>query len=134
MSTESNWDNYEEYTSALSSNVRKLAFAGVGIIWVLSGGGLNSIDIDDLYRWPLYLMIVALALDFMQYVLGAGIWWVYSMWDEHEHKRRGEPPKHDETHNSEALNIPMHVCFVAKTVTICIAYGWLLTTAYQQLF
>lgn len=61
-------EDFESITKNLSDIFRNLSFAGIGIIWIFKNNSLNSKIIPDALYSPLVLLIIALALDFMQYL------------------------------------------------------------------
>ncbi|WP_163869598.1 hypothetical protein [Myxococcus eversor] len=63
---------YDAYTGRASENVRTLALGAVAIIWVVADQSLGGLRGGLLFSC--FLVVVALALDFLQYVVAAKIY------------------------------------------------------------
>ena len=81
--------NANAISGKLSDVARHLAFAGVAIIWVFSGGGTEKVEdvqLDD-FRWTLYVFALALALDFAHYCWQS--WYMRELVRDHEEELKG---------------------------------------------
>lgn len=58
-------EEFYESSGTLSNIARNLAFAGVGIIWILSKETVNNLYS---YHWPLIILSLSLLLDLFQYL------------------------------------------------------------------
>ena len=112
-------DALYDSSGTLSENARKLAFAGIAIIWIFKTGDKGAASIAfsaDLLR-PLAAFIGALILDVLQYLYKSTAWWLYyaikhsqNVADDHE----VEPPG--------ILNFITGVFFYAKVG--CVGYAY----------
>jgi hypothetical protein len=59
------------YTGKVSDLVRQLSLAGIAIIWLFKGDGSKTPLVNPQMQTAAGLLLVALILDFLQYVLGA---------------------------------------------------------------
>ena len=65
--------DYEDLSNAASEVGRKLAFAGIALVWIFKTEAEGAYRIPaDLY-WPTALIMSSLAADFLQYVLATTI-------------------------------------------------------------
>src|SRR5665213_39131 len=66
-----------ENTEAASTVARQLAFAGLGLVWILKPdkSGLEGIptDLKGVLPW----LCIGLCFDFVQYVWSSAGWWLY---------------------------------------------------------
>ena len=62
---------FSYYTGKVSELARQLSLAGIGIIWLFKGDGSKTPLIHPQMRAAAGLLLVALILDFLQYVIGA---------------------------------------------------------------
>lgn len=54
-----------------SDVARKLAFAGIAVVWIFSGGGVgnaSTVRIEEGFAVAAFLLVAALVCDFLQYV------------------------------------------------------------------
>jgi hypothetical protein len=85
-------DAYETLSGKASEIARQLSLAGIAVIWVFKSGTDQAPSIDQhLLRAALFIAL-ALSFDFLQYLVGTTIWFVYFRKKEKEGKRLdGEP-------------------------------------------
>lgn len=75
---------HQRYTVASSkaSDIgRQLAFAGIAIVWLFSGGDVSpsgGIDVADGLWWPGLLLVLTLGFDFSHAVYAAASWGFYA--------------------------------------------------------
>jgi hypothetical protein len=110
-----------------SDNARNLAFAGIAVVWLLSGGSEHptSATIEDGLVAPLLAFVATLFLDFMQYAVQAVIWRVFSRKKENELKARfdNDPAwAKEEFEVAPAMNAPGEVCFWLKLAVLALGY------------
>jgi hypothetical protein len=80
LSLEQVHEAYYQATGKTSDIVRQLSFAGIGMIWILSGGSLTptrQLDIDNDLLLAGLGLVVALALDLAQYAYRSAAWGIY---------------------------------------------------------
>lgn len=112
-----------EITSRASDVARQLAFAGVAAAWVMrSGNGALAAGL----RWPIALLVLVLALDFLQYAWAAAVW---PFWTRLQEKRGAT----GELFAPRWFNWPTNVFFYGKMVVLAAGYGMLLRYAAWQL-
>ncbi len=121
---------YEELSGKLSDIVRQLAFAGIGIIWIVR---LNkpdsSVSISPELSLPLILLVVTLFFDTLQYLISTIIW--HSFY----HKSYKKNPNEDrEVNENESWNIPCWIIFYIKVVILMAAYIFLFIYLWKILF
>jgi len=127
-----------------------LAFVGLGLIWILSGGGVtnaSNVQIGGHYRWPMIGLILGLALDLLQFVYLSQAWWLFACGKEWAQAIADNP---NFTKNRRIkvwvrmvdapdgaapswLNTPAEYCFGAKIAVVTGSYIWLLVAPAQQL-
>lgn len=116
---------YEQRSGKASDIARQLAFAGIAFIWVFSGASNfhgPTIHIpDDLLEVGLAL-VIALILDLLQYVWGAGSWGIFR---RHQERPIREGLKEDDFLAPAWMNRPAIFCFWLKLVAVAVAYALL---------
>jgi len=109
---------YEILSGKASDIVRQLSLAGIALIWLFKSGTMIAPLIDvELLRAALFIFL-ALTLDFLQYLTGTTIWFLYF---RHLEKRR---TKEDAVFQAPAkLNWPTWLFFYLKSAALLIAYA-----------
>jgi hypothetical protein len=128
------WSNYANHSRSLSDRARHLAFVDIGLIWILSGGGLanvNDVKIDGSYVWPLLLLITALGADLLQYAYLALAWRVRARIKDHQQFTGDYEAAASPTPGS--LNRPAEALLAVKVVLVAVGSIWLLVGASDQL-
>lgn len=110
--------DYYEFTAKASDVSRKLAFAGIALIWVFKEDHLNKVPSPLLF--PALLFVVALALDLLQYAYGAAVWGFRARCEEKKLRDRSQDP---EFSVSPFWNWPTDGCFWGKIGLVVWAYG-----------
>lgn len=114
-------DNYREahytHTEKLSDNVRTLAIAAVGIVWLFKQQLGDKFQIPEGLFLPLLLVIVALAFDFLQYLYSSIAWGCFF-----RSKEKQDISEEEEIYASKFLNYPSYFLFYGKVITIFMAY------------
>jgi hypothetical protein len=114
-------DNYYFYSGKTSDLVRQLALAGIAVIWIFKFDVQGIPKIPEALSLPLTLIVLGLSFDLLQYVLATTIWGIF--------QRKKELSGIDEETAflaPEQFNWPAITCFVLKTVSVMVAYGYLL--------
>ena len=122
----SNLQEYREahYTNTgkVSDNVRTLSIAAIGIIWIFKiqnvGGGYQ---IPEALYYPVLLVFVAMALDFIQYIYGSIAWGIFFRIKEKENIKED-----DELYAPPCINWPTYIFFYGKVIVIGFAYFFLI--------
>jgi hypothetical protein len=109
---------YEALSGKASDIVRQLSLAGIGLIWIFRMGSDKEPVIDQgLLRAALFIFL-ALLLDFLQYLTGTIIWFLYFRFKE----THGTLVS-DEFLAPPQLNWPMWTLFYLKSGTMLVAYA-----------
>lgn len=125
------WDHYYTHSATTSANVRKLGFTGIALVWIFSGGSVSNVDeiqISGDLRWPLLLLVAALAVDFVQYLVLTIFWHWFARTSEKEHETS------DEFRAPDWINRAGEIAFYLKVMLTVVGYGWLIVTLTQRLF
>ena len=112
---------YESLSGKASDIVRQISLAGVALVWVFRtsaavGGPTISLD-PRLLRAAVFIFL-ALMFDFLQYLCGTVIWFLYFRYKEN----RGTGEATDFSAPPQ-LNWPMWVLFYLKSAMMLIAYA-----------
>jgi hypothetical protein len=109
---------YETLSGKASDIVRQISLAGVGLIWIFKSGTGTSLSLEPPLLKAAFFIFLSLMFDFLQYVLGTTIWFVYFRHKEKQGTQEGveflAPPQ---------LNWPTWILFYLKSAMILIAYG-----------
>ena len=112
-------EHYYFYSGKISDVARQICFAGIAVVWLVSGNAdassHTSISLSRLLLIALVLLLVSLGLDGLQYAYGALIWGALARWRE-RHDADSEKPVH------RAVNWPTLVFFWTKLVSLAVAY------------
>ena len=107
------------FTSKASDLSRQLAFAGVAVIWIFKNSGQNAVIPND-FLLPLFLLVLALTFDFLQYVLGSIEWMIFSKMQENKYNCENEDQEVDSSPGW--INLPHTICFILKMVAVVAGY------------
>ena len=121
-------ETYYTATATASTLGRQLAFAGIAIVWVLSGSSLTNeggLSVQDDLLWVSALLILGLAVDLLQYLVRAAVWGVYGLYLERNRKTKGSP--------ATLVNWIPIAFFVTKMFLISSAYVLLLVAVLDRL-
>jgi hypothetical protein len=109
---------YEALSGKASDIVRQISLAGVGLIWIFKSPGATFSFDARLVRAALFIFL-ALLFDFLQYLIGTSIWFVYYRYKERKHTHES----HEFLAPSQ-LNWPTWFLFFLKSAMMVIAYAW----------
>lgn len=113
---------YYEFTGNASDAARSAAFAGIALAWVFKVDDSSGPNLPSGLVLPTGLFALTLALDLLQYLIGAIIWGVFCRLEE---KKLSNPEKDDpELSHPGALNVPMRFVFYLKMCTVIVGYIW----------
>lgn len=120
-------DNYYYQSGKASDIARQLCLAGIAVVWIfrtdISGSPHVPAELMPVAAW----LVVALALDFIQYVTASAIWGIYHRCSEMTHNEDEEftaPP---------IINWPALFFFWAKFLATIYAYVRLLEFLFAKL-
>ncbi len=113
-------EHYYTATESLSTVARQLAFAGIAVVWIFVQKQESQFSIPQLLVWPLYLFVLTLAFDLLQYVYASAAWGIFS--------RSKELSVGSETEFKAPsyINWPTNIFFWLKSWSLIFAYGSLL--------
>jgi len=122
---------YYEASGKVSDLVRQLDFAGIAVIWIFKIGKDEAagIHFSKALLWPLALLVLSLACDLLQYVYKSAFFGIFN--------HRSWKKFHDEEKNvryPDEANLPTNAFFWLKTILTGIAFGFLLTFLFRELF
>lgn len=109
---------YEALSAKASDIVRQISLAGVALIWIFKSGTDSSISLERPLLKAAFFIFLALALDFLQYLSGTVIWFIYF-----RHKENAGVSKSVEFLAPPQLNWPMWTFFYLKSAAMLVAYG-----------
>uniref|UniRef100_UPI0005094A63 hypothetical protein n=1 Tax=Candidatus Paracaedibacter symbiosus TaxID=244582 RepID=UPI0005094A63 len=67
-------ENYYFHSGKVSDIVRQLGLGAIAIVWIFRTGGPSSTVVPEALIFPLKLVVAGLALDLLQYAIGAALW------------------------------------------------------------
>lgn len=110
---------YYTYTAKASDIARQLAFAGIAIVWVFSGGGGSTgapVHVPRDLTLIGLVLVIALASDFLQYVWASGAWGILGRLREQRQRATADllAPLW--------INYPTDVFFWTKLILVTLAY------------
>jgi hypothetical protein len=108
----------QDYSAQLGDTVRKLAFAGLAVVWVFKTSDAGGQHID---RTPLpatLALVITMIVDFAQYAYSAAAWTLFNRY----YDRRDLAP----VNAPSWMNAPNEILFWGKAIALAVAYGLLL--------
>lgn len=118
--------DYYKLSGKASDVARKLAFAGIAIVWIFRAGEGSNFKVPHGLLLPLFVFAITLALDLLHYVAGAIIWGVFCRVKEcagvAEDEELDAPPW---------LNYPTLVFFWGKILGIGTGYFFLIRFLWE---
>jgi hypothetical protein len=116
-----------EYNSAKASDIsRNLCFAGLALVWAFRITRGDTTDIPPILRYAGVLLLIGLALDFLQYITGTVIWGSY-----HRYKEK-KVSNSDEFLAPKQINWPVNTLFVLKHAATFISYIFLVISMFDS--
>jgi hypothetical protein len=108
---------YETLSGKASDIVRQISLAGVGIVWIFKSAG-NTPSLEGPLVKASFFIFLALLFDFLQYLLGTTIWFLYFRYKE----KKGTKEDAEFLAPSQ-LNWPTWALFYLKSAMMLIAYA-----------
>lgn len=108
-------ETYEFYSGEISAISRKIAFAGIGLVWVFTEGNAS---IPNPLILPSILLVCSLTLDMLQYLYGTIVW--YCHFRKNEKKKL---PENTKFIHSVRWNDASWVLWGLKILCVFVAYG-----------
>lgn len=123
------WAKKNTYTKGASDLARTLCLSGLGIVWMFRSPSAHGSAIPPLLMWCSLLIVIALALDLLQYLVGA-----YKVNKVAKHAEASG--KHDNATVSYPLSHPkvMNRLWMIKIGFVCLAWiGLIIYIAYKSI-
>lgn len=114
-----------ESTAKVSENTRTLAISAIAIVWLFKVKTGQAYAVPHGLQLPLLLVILALALDFFQYVYRSIAWHVFFRIKEGQLDNK-LIDEETEIYASSWINFPSYVLFYSKILVFSAAYALLL--------
>ena len=127
---------YEGFTEKASNCARKLAFAGIALIWIYKIEVKSVPKIPQELVFPLILLALTLALDLLQYIMASFVWWAFYCYKERKLYKEGklDDPSADPEFDAPAwMPWLQDVLFIFKLCTIISAYLLIILYAWGTL-
>ena len=115
-------ETFYEFSRMLSDNARKLAFAGIAIVWIFKQGENGSYTIPEALKTVMLMFVVSLSFDLLQYIWQTAVWGSFYTYKE-------KKLNHDENADFLAptiFNKVAYVIFWFKTIALVIGYVFML--------
>lgn len=111
-------ENYEYFTTSLSSLNRQLAFAGIAVIWVAILSQSSSDLTNQLTAFsPIFWFVSSMVLDLFHYIYASLAWGLF-----HRLKDKPDIPEDEDFTAPDWINWPSLLLFWAKVIAVCIGY------------
>jgi hypothetical protein len=108
---------YQEFSGKLSDNVRKLAFAGIAIVWIFKQEKEGTFILPYLLKLAMLMFVIALSFDLLQYVYQTLTWGIF-----YRHFEKKLPSEESELMASKYLNWPAIFFFWSKVIALAVGY------------
>jgi hypothetical protein len=108
--------------------VRQFAFAGIAIVWIFKIDKPKDHLIPAELFIPLLFLVVALAFDFLQNLIGAFIWFLFYR----HHEKLGHGEEFDTKANGW-VTVPIWCFFGLKIIMLMIAYYFIVLNIIGRL-
>lgn len=105
----------EEYSARASENVRFLALAGIGFVWLFSNQKVEGLAKDLLFA--ALALVIVLCVDFLQYLVGAQIWERFVS----DQERAGHQ-REDTVAAPRTIHRPIYALYWCKVAVLAIGY------------
>jgi hypothetical protein len=109
---------YEALSGKASDIVRQLSLAGIALVWLFRAGSDRAPVIDQSLLQAALFIFLALFFDFLQYLVGTVIWFLYF-----RHKEKSGTSEQDEFLAPEQLAWPTWALFYLKSAMMIVAYA-----------
>jgi hypothetical protein len=108
---------YEDLSAKASDIVRQLSLAAIGLIWLFKSGTPAAPGLDLLLLRAALFVFIALFLDFLHYVTGTTVWFLFFRREERSGKTLD-----DEVLAPEKLPLVTWTLFYLKAASMTTAY------------
>lgn len=125
------WANRDLFSGKASEITRQLAFSGIAALWLFKSTAPAAPQIPGDLVLPLFMFVLALALDFLQYIAGSLEWQIFARRQEKKHDATDEDDDIDESPNW--LNRPHEFFFWTKLIALLGGYVFLVIALGSRL-
>jgi hypothetical protein len=109
--------DYQEFSGKLSDNARKLAFAGIAIVWIFKQEKESIFILPHLLKLAMLMFVITLSFDLLQYIYQTLTWGIF-----HRHFEKKLPSEDSELMAPEYLNWPAIFFFWSKVIALTAGY------------
>ena len=124
-------ETYYEFSGKASDVARKLAFAGIALVWIFKTSNGPTPKIPSELIFPTGLLVLTLAFDLFQYLAATVIWGFFQWYEERKLNDINDDP---ELSSHPCLKWPQNTFFVLKLTSISLAYVLLFTYIWRIWF
>jgi hypothetical protein len=125
------WENRDLFSAKASDITRQLAFSGIAALWIFKSTSANTPQIPGDLVFPLFMLVLALAMDFAQYVAGSLEWHIFI---RNQEKGRSATKEEDDIADApDWLNWPHEFFFWLKVVVLLTGYVFLVIALGNRL-
>ncbi len=115
-------ETFYEFSGKLSDNARKLAFAGIAIVWIFKQGENGSYTIPGTLKSAMLMFVISLSLDLLHYIWQTIVWGSFYTYKENK-------LSHDENADFLAPSIFKNIAYIIfwlKVIALFIGYVFML--------
>lgn len=112
-------ETYYEFSGKASEVARKLAFAGIALIWIFKTSDVPTPKIPEELILPTGLLVLTLAFDLFQYVAATIIWGFFQWYEEKKLNDINDDP---ELSSHPCFKWPQNTFFGLKLMSISMAF------------
>ncbi|MDX2355215.1 hypothetical protein [Stutzerimonas xanthomarina] len=115
-----------ESTAKVSDNTRTLALSAIAIVWLFKAQNDGQYQVPVELQLPLFLVVLAMALDFFQYVYRSIVWHIIFRSKESSLQAK-EITEETELYVNAWVNFMAYLFFYSKIGVLSLAYALLLS-------
>ena len=116
--------DFHEFSGKLSDNTRKLAFAGIAIVWIFKQGEDGVYVIPGILKTAMLLFVLTLSFDLLQYIYQTIIWGLFHRY--HEKRLKGHERENVDLLAPCCFNWPSNVLLWSKIISLISGYFFML--------
>ena len=110
-------EDYQEFSCKLSDNARKLAFAGIAIVWIFKQEKDGKFIFPYMLKLAMLMFVITLSFDLLQYIYQTIIWDTF-----HRHYEKKLTNEDSELSASKYFNWPSIFFFWSKVIALVVGY------------
>jgi hypothetical protein len=114
-------NDYYIHSGSASLVSRQISFAGIAVVWIFKSDSSEGLALPETLMIPLFLLLLSLAFDLMQYTVSAAIWGIFHRCKENEFGVGYE----EEISAPSYLNWPALFFFWGKLLFLGVGYYFL---------